>query len=57
MECACIYLFSVEYAFMETGRSSMQTVRVVIDSKIVLFAVKCEFSGCYTVAVTSDKNA
>ena len=54
LHCAFINLNSVPYAGVETGRSSMQGVRSVVDGEFMFFAEQGEFSFGNAVAVTSD---
>ena len=49
-----INLDSVPYTGVETGRSSVQGVRAVVDCEFMFFAEQSEFSFGDTVAITSD---
>ena len=52
-----IGLLGVKDTLVETGRSSVKTVGIVVDGKCVLFAVQCELSVGNAVSVTSDEYA
>ncbi len=57
LHCALVKLYSVPYTSVETGRSSMQGIRTVVDGEFMFFAEQCEFSFGDTVAIASDGRA
>ena len=57
LHCALVKLYSVPYTSVETGRSSVQGVRSVVDCEFMFFAEQSEFSFSDAVAVASDSSA
>ena len=57
LHCALINLDSIPNTGVETGRSTMQRVRSVVDREFMFFAEQGEFSFRDTVAVASDSSA
>ena len=57
LHCALVKLYSVPYTSVETGRSSVQGVRSVVDCEFMFFAEQSEFSFGDAVAVASDSSA
>ena len=57
LHCALINLDSIPNTGVETGRSTMQRVRSVVNREFMFFAEQGEFSFRDTVAVASDSSA